>query len=268
VKDLSLDWATDLEILRLTGSDIQEFADHIIVKTPSNPTYHWGNCLLVLDHSLVDQAQTWVSKFHQNFPQANWISIALPVLPKNTDDWESQGIKLEPLEVLQINQLPKSFPLPSGYQVRALAGEDWDLLAQKEIAENSISKMYEPNDYEDFINQTNQMRKELCQKGKAAWFGAFSNDELVANLGIVVCETTGRYQSVETHISHRRRGLASHLLGIAARWSADNGCVNWVIATEATNDAGRVYRRAGFESVVGSVNAYKPPSFLHENGGE
>ena len=51
MKELSFDWATDLEILRLTGSDIQEYKDHIIVKTPSNPKYHWGNCLLVLDRS-------------------------------------------------------------------------------------------------------------------------------------------------------------------------------------------------------------------------
>jgi Predicted acetyltransferase len=265
MSDLSLDWATDLEILRLTGSDIQECEDHIIVKTPSNPNYHWGNCLLVVDHTLVSQAQTWVSKFHQHFPNADWISIALPVMPKKTDDWESQGIALEPLEVLQTIELPKSFPLPYGYQVRALEGDDWELLSQKEIEENLISKMYEPKEYEDFITRNNQIRKSLCQKGKAAWFGAFFDNELVANLGIVVCEATARYQSVETHISHRRRGLASHLLGIAARWSADNGCVNWVIATEATNDAGRVYRRAGFESVVGSVNAYKPPSFRHEN---
>ena len=262
MNELPFDWATDLEILRLTGSDIQEYEDHIIVKTPSNPKYHWGNCLLVLDHSLVNQAQTWVYKFHQNFPNADWISIALPVMPKNLDDWQSQGISFDPLDVLQTNQLPQSFPLPSGYLVRALERDDWELLAQKEIEENLISKMYEPKEYEEFIIQLNKSRKDLCEKGKAAWFGAFFDNVLVANLGIVVCGTTARYQSVETQSSHRRKGLASHLLGMAAKWAADNGCGNWVIVTEATNDAGRVYRRAGFESVQGSVNAYKAPMII------
>jgi GNAT superfamily N-acetyltransferase len=265
MKELPLDWATDLAVLKLTGSDVQEFEDHIVVKTPSNPNYHRGNCLLVLDHALAGQSHLWVSKFHQQFPDADWISIALPVMPKNAEDWDLQGISLELLEVLQANELPKSFPLPNGYQVRALEGDDWELLSQKEIEENIISKMYEPKEYEDFITQNNQIRKSLCQQGKAAWFGAFFGNELVANLGIVVCGATARYQSVETYVSHRRRGLASHLLGVAARWSADRGCDNWVIATEATNDAGRVYKRAGFESVIGSVNAYKPPSILHEN---
>lgn len=264
MKELSFDWATDLEILRLTGSDIQEYKDHIIVKTPSNPKYHWGNCLLVLDRSLVNQAQTWVSRFRQNFPNADWISIALPVMPKNPEDWHLHGISFDPLDVLLTNQLPQSFPLPSGYLVRALEGDDWGQLAQKEIEENLISKMYELKEYEEFIIQTNQARKELCKKGKAAWFGAFFENQLVANLGIVVCGTTARYQSVETQNSHRRKGLASHLLGVAAKWSAENGCVNWVIVTEASNDAGRVYKRAGFNSVQGSINAYKAPMIIKE----
>jgi GNAT superfamily N-acetyltransferase len=264
MKELSFDWATDLEILRLTGSDIQEYEDHIIVKTPSNPKYHWGNCLLVLDHSSVSQAQTWVSKFHQNFPKADWISIALPVMPKNLEDWQSHGISFDLLEVLQTNELPQAFPLPSGYLVRALDGADWELLAQKEIEENLISKMYEPKDYEEFIIQTNQARKELCEKGKAAWFGAFLENQLVASLGIVICGTTARYQSVETRSSHRKKGLASHLLGVAAKWAAENGCINWVIVTESTNEAGRVYRRAGFNNVQGSVNAYKTPIIINK----
>jgi GNAT superfamily N-acetyltransferase len=82
---------------------------------------------------------------------------------------------------------------------------------------------------------------------------------LVADLGIVVCGTTARYQSVGTDADHRRRGLASHLLGVAANWSADRGCTRWAIVTEATNPAGRIYRGVGFEPDVGSVQAYRPP---------
>lgn len=261
MRELSLDWATDLEILRLTGSEIQEYKDHLIVKTPSNPKYHWGNCLLVLDHSLVGQADIWVSKFHQQFPNADWISIALPAMPNDSEDWKSKGVTLEALEVLHANDLPNSFPLPKGYLVRSLEGDDWNLLSKKELEENLVSKLYEPSEYEDFIVQTNQVRRSLCQTGKAAWFGVFFREELVSNLGIVLCGKSARYQSIETHIDHRKRGLASHLLGVAARWSAERGCDNWVIVTEAKSDAGRVYRRAGFVSVNGSVNAYKAPSF-------
>jgi GNAT superfamily N-acetyltransferase len=81
---------------------------------------------------------------------------------------------------------------------------------------------------------------------------------LAAYLGVVRCELTARYQNVSTDARHRRRGLASHLLGVAARWAAEHGCVRWVIVTDAGNPAGRVYRRVGFEPEAATVQAYRP----------
>src|ERR1035437_7247013 len=46
-------------------------------------------------------------------------------------------------------------------------------------------------------------------------------------------------------------------LGAAAQWAADGGCDEWVIVTEATNPAGRVYRSLGFEPDTGNVQAYR-----------
>ena len=83
---------------------------------------------------------------------------------------------------------------------------------------------------------------------------------LVADLGIVRCGRTARYQDVGTDDGHRRRGLASHLLGVAAQWAAEGGCDQWVIVTGATNPAGRVYRSLGFEPDTGTVQAYRGPS--------
>lgn len=80
----------------------------------------------------------------------------------------------------------------------------------------------------------------------------------VASLGIVHCGTTARYQCVGTDEDHRRRGLASHLLGIAARWAASHGCGRWVIITEETNPAGRAYRKVG-SSRTEATRAYRQP---------
>jgi GNAT superfamily N-acetyltransferase len=98
----------------------------------------------------------------------------------------------------------------------------------------------------------------LSDRDVAAFLGAFADGVLVASLGIVRCGTTARYQGVGTDAPHRRRGLASHLLGVAARWAADHGCDRWVIVTEATNPAGRVYRSVGFEPGTATIQAYRP----------
>ena len=112
---------------------------------------------------------------------------------------------------------------------------------------------------ERFANAKAKAQRALSESDVGAPSGAFADDLLVADLGIGRCGTTARYQSVGTDEEHRRRGLASHLLGVAARWAADQGCDRWVIVTEATNPAGRVYRSVGFEPDVGSVLAYRKP---------
>src|SRR5262249_43085006 len=79
------------------------------------------------------------------------------------------------------------------------------------------------------------------------------------DLGVVCCGATARYQNVGTDAQHRRRGLASHLLGVAARWASARGCSRWVIVTEASNPAGRVYRSVGFGPAAPTVQAYRRP---------
>lgn len=255
--DLQLDWATDLAILELSGSTVERHADHLLVRTPQNPDYHWGNCLLVTDAAAIDDAERWLARFAEALPQADWVAIGLPSMPQDAHAWQSQGIELEQLDVLSTRERPRTAPLAEGYTVRELAGDDWEQLTQHRLAENAASGEHSPDGYERFMRETVAARQQLCDEGHAAWFGAFSGDELVADLGIVRCGTIGRYQDVATVEAHRRRGLASHLLGVAAEWSARHGCDTWVIVTESTNDAGRVYRRVGFALDAASVNAYR-----------
>lgn len=253
---ISPGWKTDLEILALGGSEIETFDDHLAVKTPTNPEYHWGNCLLVLDPSSVDESEKWVERYRSVFPSNDWIAIGLPQMPSNVAAWEKQGVALEQLDVLTTSSLPKEQPLPQGYTSRHFEEQDWETLTHREISFLLSEGGHEPTAIEAFVIENNASRQRLCADGDAAWFGAFLEGELVASLGIVKCETTARYQSVETSDSHRRKGLASHLLGLAASWSKEQGCETWVIVTEETNAAGRVYRRAGFRSDIPAVNAY------------
>ena len=256
---MPLGWATDLAILELTGSTVVDRGDHLVVRTPGNPDYHWGNCLLVTDRSAVGDVNRWIETFHSSVPEATWITIGLPVMPANTDAWASRGVELEQLDVLATRHLPRTAPLAEGYVARLLTDDDWDAVTAADLEDNARTGEYDPVIHERFIRATNATRQRLCAQGDAAWFGVFAGSDLVSDLGIVRCGSIGRYQAVRTDPEHRRRGLASHLLGVAAAWSAERGCDEWVIVTESTNDAGRVYRRAGFVLDEAEVNAYRPP---------
>lgn len=204
--DLQLDWATDLAILELSGSTVERRVDHLLVRTPQNPEYHWGNCLLVTDAAAIDDAQRWLARFSEEFPHADWVAIGLPSMPRDAHAWLSQGLELDQLDVLATHERPRTAPLAEGYTVRELSGDDWEQLTQHRLAENAASGEHSPEGYERFMRATVAARQQLCDEGHAAWFGAFSGDELVADLGIVRCGTIGRYQDVATVEAHRRRG--------------------------------------------------------------
>jgi GNAT superfamily N-acetyltransferase len=251
-------WATDLAILEHCGSIVVDREDHLVVRTPHNPDFHWGNCLFVTDEDTVGDARKWVDAFQSAFPEATWVAIGLTRMPDDLDAWVELGLELELDDVLTTRILPRQTPLPEGYTVRRLSGKDWGQSVARSVAENDRTQEQDPRSYERFAQAQADARRSLSERDVGASFGAFAGDTLIADLGIVRCGKTARYQSVSTADQHRRRGLASHLLGVAARW-ADGGCDRWVIVTEATNPAGRVYRSLGFEPDTGNAQAYRKP---------
>lgn len=252
-------WETDLCVLRHAGSVLEDRRDHLVVRSPHNPDFHWGNFVFVTESGAVNDAGRWVRTFESAFPTATWVSIGLVAMPDQPQSWTDYGLDVELDEVLTTRTLPRETGLDATYSVRRLEGDDWDQYVARSLAENDRTGEHDPRSFARFAAAQAQARRGLSERGIGAFFGAFMGDVLAADLGIVRCGTTARYQSVGTDAAHRRRGLASHLLGFAARWSADHGCNRWVIITETTNPAGRVYRNVGFEPDVGNPQAYRKP---------
>jgi GNAT superfamily N-acetyltransferase len=251
--DLPLGWLTDIAVLRLSGASIQDRGDHLVVTSPDNPGYYWGNFLLVTDPQARNDAPRWVDLFRATFPDARHVSIGLPAEPE-PEPWAALGLPVTSDQVMSTTAFPVQRQGPDGYSIQRLRTADqWGAAAAAVIAENARTGE-EPDDasYRDFTMARMRSRAELSERGEAAFFGAFVGDECVSNLGIVLCgedaqgRVVARYQSVQTSFDHRRRGLAGHLVGVAARWAADRGAQRWVIATESDNPAGRLYRSLGF----------------------
>lgn len=252
-------WDTDLAVLELGGSGVEDRGDHLVVRTPANPDFHWGNFLFVTDRAAVGDAERWTALFERAFPAARWLAVGLIRMPSDGAAWTAAGAELEEDQVLSTTSPPRVTPVPEGYTVRRLRGGDWERRIARELADNIRAGRYDPVHHERFVRARTVTQRELSDRGDAAFFGAFHGERLVADLGIVCCGRRARFQNVGTDEDHRRRGLASHLLGVAAAWAAAEGCERWVIVTESDNPAGRVYRRAGFAPDVTNAQAYRPP---------
>lgn len=248
-----------MAVLELTGSVVEGLGDHLLLRTPHNPGFRWGNFLLVTDPDAVGDAERWTSRFAEVSPDADWLTVALVTAPADAGAWRSVGLDVEVDDVLTTRTLPPQRPLAEGCVVRPLGPQDWELSLARALAAAAAGER-DAASYERFATARTQVRQALSERGEAAFFGAFSDGALVAELGIVRCGRRARYQDAGTDERYRRRGLASHLLGVAARWAGERGCREWVIVTEATNPAGRVYRSLGFTPDVGNAHVYRGPS--------
>jgi GNAT superfamily N-acetyltransferase len=261
MSSLPLGWATDLGVLELMGSTVDHRGDHIVVRTSTNPLFHWGNCIFVTDADAVDDADRWIEVFGSAVPSADWVAVGLTQMPMDAAGWTAHGVELELDDVLATSTMPRQTPLPDGYTVHPLvADEDWEQFVARDVALNEESEHHEPQSHERFARARAQSYREISERGSALFVGAFFDGRLVGELGIVRCGATARYQTVGTDPAHRGRGICSHLLGVAAAGSVQWGARQWVIVTAATNPAGRVYRRAGFELVEPIVTAYRTPA--------
>ena len=90
----------------------------------------------------------------------------------------------------------------------------------------------------DFLERRAAARRRLTQAGAGAWFGAFEDGRLLAQLGLFdVGDGYARYQHVETDPAARRRGLAGTLVWTAGRYGRE------VLGTEHVRHRGRPGRR-------------------------
>jgi GNAT superfamily N-acetyltransferase len=252
VTGLPLGWRTDLAVLRLSGSLVEERADHLVVRSPANPSYHWGNLLVVTDPGAVDDPVRWRDAFRAAFPDAAHLSLGLVVAPRDPGAWLEHGLEVEQDAVLAADAPPAPTDLAAGYTVRAMSGTDWE-------RSTDLRVLTWGQEGAGFERASTAARRRMVEAGHTQWFGAFAGDELAAELGIVdLGDGLARYQSVVTAPDHRRRGLTRHLLAEAGAWAAGRGARRWVIVADAGGDAERLYLAAGFEAVDTSVKASPP----------
>ncbi len=248
---LPLGWHTDLAVLRYSGSEVEEHADNLVVRTPANPTYHWGNFVLVTDPDAVAGAGRWLGVFETAFPDAEHRAIGLCADPPDASAWESLGLAVEHEDVLA-GPGPRRTPPADGYVVRPLEGaDDWEQDVRLSMgADRDPAQVV-------FQRGATAAKARMCAAGVGVFLGAFDDADLVADLGIVDCgEGIARYQSVVTAEQHRRRGLASHLLGVAADWAHARACDRLVILADADGAPSHLYRSLGFSPVLRSAQAY------------
>ncbi len=245
----------------LEGSHIDDRGDYLVIRSPQNPSYWWGNFLLLGAPPEPGQAGDWLATFAAEFPAAKHVALgidAIEIGAVDVGEFVAAGLRLERSAVLTaaaVNEPPRP-NFTAAY--RELSGtDDWRQAAGLRMVLNEGEPSGEPS----FLTARIAAERALTEAGHGSWFGAFVDGQLVAQLGLITDGSgIARYQDVETHPRWRRQGLGGTLVWRAGQHGLDNlDATMLVMAADPHYVAIRVYRSVGFVDAEAQIGFERQP---------
>jgi len=254
----SLAFRTDVALRVLEGAEVSDRGDYLVVRSPGNPGFWWGNFLLLARVPRPGEAGAWLARFAAEFPGASHVALGVdtaadvPVPP----DLAAAGLGIEHATVLTAAQPNPPACSSTTAEIRPLADDaDW-----RQSVELTIRCF--GGDESEFLERRAMARQRVTRTGKGAWFGAFADGRLRAQLGLFDAgDGCARYQNVETDPLARRQGLAGTLVWAAARYGREVlGARTFVIVADPAGPAIRLYQSCGFTPRETQLSLERPPS--------
>lgn len=226
---------------------------YIAARTPSSPSFWWGNFVLFSDPPRKGFIQKWESVFDEmvgtiagiNHRNLVWDSI-------DGEEGDAEAFVARGYVLTRDYYLFAKVTRPSPHhradlQIRPIEG-DAEWARAHEIAMESFSDEQSPPSFRRFLSQQANRYRRLVEKGHGEWFGAFSEDIMVASLGILVRNKIGRCQSVCTSPKYRRSGCCGTLVHGACSYAFEKlGASEIAMMAAPSNPSLRVYQSVGFE---------------------
>jgi GNAT superfamily N-acetyltransferase len=247
----SLGYRTDLIFAAFDGI-VTDRGDHLVIRTPTNPTFFWGNFILFDRPPGAGDFERWREVFAREIG-------APPEVKHQVFGWDatrpdpglvrpflSDGFRLESAAVLTADRRTLKPGSQAEVTVRPLVSDD----DYTQSVENQVAcREPEFTEQEHRVFRRRQMDRYRSMRaaGRGSWFGAFAGKRLVADLGIFHDGAGGRFQAVQTHPDFRRRGVAARLIAESAAFALDEFDLDTlVIVSEAGSAAQRLYESLGF----------------------
>jgi RimJ/RimL family protein N-acetyltransferase len=255
--ELSAGWRTDF-IVHRHDAVIAERDDCIVVCTPDNPTFYWGNFLLLPDVPADDALDHWMARFDAEITRRQPASlhrafgINAPCAHAELPSWVRAGFELQVHAVMQLG--PGQLRAPP----RAARGDVVFRPAHLERETASFIELqcadtqgHAPAAFRRFRAGKMAAIARMHSAGAAQWFGLWCDGVLAADCGLVRDGPLGRFQYVGTHPAWRRRGLCSTLVHEVSAW----GFAHWGLQTitmvaDPDDVAIGIYRTLGYATVL------------------
>jgi ribosomal protein S18 acetylase RimI-like enzyme len=271
----SLVWATELDVLPADRVLVRR-GSYLVVRSPSNPGFYWGNLLLFDDPPVAGDAERWEQLFSAEFVHDRRVRHRTfawdrgdGALGDAVEEFVTRGYDLEqnvglvaPAAGVRSHRRESREVTVRALDPRSAADEElWDALVDLQVADRD--EQTSEDDYRAFCRTRLNERRELFALGRGSCYVALDPHAgvPVASCGVVVADGRGRFQDVGTAAAYRRRGICSRLVADAAAHAAEAyGARSFVIVADASYHALGLYESLGFRRRERVCGVYRGPT--------
>jgi predicted GNAT family acetyltransferase len=256
----SLAFRTDLALLELAGSEVEDHGTHVAVRTPANPAYWWGNFLLLPRAPSAEELPGWESVFASTFPATGHRAYGVATAHGTREDlagFSAAGMEVDVLTVMTTTAVHEPPRPQRGATYRPLVDDaDWEQQVALALAGEEASTG------RAFVLAKAAAQRSLTRRGIGEWWGAFVGDRLLSSMGLFAASPgLARFQDVKTHPDARGQGLAGSLVHEVSRFGFDElGVETLVMVADPDYVAIRIYRSVGFEDTETQLQAQAKPA--------
>jgi len=250
----SLSRKTDLIFTEFSGKVIDR-GHYLLVQTPQNPGYHWGNYIVFDAPPQEEDYQKWTNIFRREFSYYDHINHMVFTWESdgkrnpNFEEFLDNGFVLERGVVLATNNVI----IPARHRNELKIGRietehQWDSIVDLQIL--CRDPKFARADYERFKRVQFAQYKAMSERGMGSWFGAYLGDRLVGDCGVFHKDELARYQNVETHPDYRRQGVCQTLVYETALFALEHfNVTTLVMEADVEYHAAKAYESVGFRPV-------------------
>ncbi|MEX2541714.1 MAG: GNAT family N-acetyltransferase [Trueperaceae bacterium] len=236
---------------------------YLLIRTPSNPNYHWGNMLMFPGPPGPGDYERWEELFRSelgNPPHRvyGWDKerevagggcggeASGPAPVGAIEPFLAAGFRVEQTVVLTATEVHDPPSINREAVVRPLKSDaDWQ--AALELGVLCRDFRYGEEGYRTYLAPKMKTYRRMQDAGLGSWFGAFWGEKLVADMGVFAEAGIARFQSVKTHPDFRRRGICGTSVAEVARYAlGELGASQLVMLADPGYQAARIYESVGF----------------------
>ena len=229
--------------------------DYVVVSTPTNPTFFWGNLLVYREAPTVGDLAAdgeWMRTFARELPACTHRAFTWDRIDGDTFDTEPfrvHGFIRDGTHVMK-RATP---PAAQGIELRRVTERaQWERIF--ELLDACFTPEGRRHDgYQRFLRIQVDRYASMIASGWGIWFSLEEAGEPIATCGIFPHASCWRYQLVAVREDRRGRGFGSGLVAEAARIAHATRPLPLVIGCVAGSAGERIYARLGFESVEHTV---------------